>query len=297
MASQESQLIRQLLRQAMLTMTGEFDIQAARRGLDSFAAYSPPAPDIKVEKVMVGEIPAEWITAPNAAVDRAMLYLHGGAYIMGSLTSHRDLASKLSRATGTQVLLLDYRLAPEHSFPAPLEDALFAYRWLISSGFAAEKIVIGGDSAGGGLTLATLLSLRDAGEALPLAAILLSAWTDLEGTGESMESRKDVDPWLAPQLVRLAPALYISDMDRRNPLVSPIYGDLSGLPPMIVQVGNDEILLDDSIRLVDRARAAGVEVEVKIFDEMWHVFQCFPIPEAKAAIEEIGKFVVRQFEK
>jgi monoterpene epsilon-lactone hydrolase len=190
-------------------------------------------------------IPAEWVIAPNAVEGRVFLYLHGGAYIMGSLNTHRHLAAKLSRSTATKVLLIDYRLTPENPFPAALEDAVKSYRWLVSSGISPEQIVIGGDSAGGGLTLATLLSLRDDGDALPASVVLLSPWTDLEGTGESMESWKEVDPWLSSEATRAIPAMYIHELDPRNPLVSPIYADLGGLPPMLVHVGNDEILLDD----------------------------------------------------
>lgn len=242
-------------------------------------------------------IPAEWVIAPNAVEGRVFLSLLGGAYIMGSLNTHRHLAAKLSRSTATKVLLIDYRLAPENPFPAALEDAVKSYRWLVSSGISPEQIVIGGDSAGGGLTLATLLSLRDDGDALPASVVLLSPWTDLEGTGESMESRKEVDPWLSPEATRAIPAMYIHELDPRNPLVSLIYADLGGLPPMLVHVGNDEILLDDSFRLVERARAAGVDVSFKVWNDMWHVFQTFEIPEARQAIEEIGDYVVQKLEK
>lgn len=242
-------------------------------------------------------IPAEWVIAPNAVEGRVFLSLLGGAYIMGSLNTHIHLAAKLSRSTATKVLLIDYRLAPENPFPAALEDAVKSYRWLVSSGISPEQIVIGGDSAGGGLTLATLLSLRDDGDALPASVVLLSPWTDLEGTGESMESRKEVHPWLSPEATRAIPVMYIHELDPRNPLVSPIYADLVGLPPMLVHVGNDEILLDDSFRLVERARAAGVDVSFKVWNDMWHVFQTFEIPKARQAIEEIGDYVVQKLEK
>lgn len=291
MASQESLIVRQFLKEFSKNSSRELNLEVARQGLEALFAQYPIPPDVAIEKTTIENIPAEWVVAPNAVRNRVFLYLHGGAYIMGSLNTHRDLAAKLSRSTSTSVLVIDYRLAPEHPFPAALEDALIAYRWLLANGFDPEQIVIGGDSAGGGLTLSTLLSLRDAGDPLPGGAVLLSPWTDLAGTGESMESRREVDPWLSPDSSRVVPSLYIGSLDRRNPIVSPLYADLTGLPPMLVHVGNDEILLDDSVRLVENGRGVGVDMQLKIWDDMWHVFQSFQIPEAKQAIDEIGQYV------
>ena len=296
MASQESLLVRQYLQMSKANQSPEANIETARQGLEALSALTPVAQDIIVEKVEIEGIAAEWVTAPNAVEDRVFLYLHGGAYIMGSCNTHRYLASKLSRSTAARVLVPEYRLAPEHPFPAAIEDAVSVYRWLLNSGVSSKNIVIGGDSAGGGLTLATLLSLKDAGDPLPALAVLLSPWTDMEGTGESMVTRAEVDPWLSPDATRLTPALYIRDLDPRHPLVSPIYADLTGLPSLLVHVGNDEILLSDAARLVDRARAAGVEVSFKVWDDMWHVFQTFAIPEGQQAIDEIGEFVTKHFE-
>ncbi|MBV7506599.1 alpha/beta hydrolase [Bacillus sp. sid0103] len=296
MASQESLQVRQYLMSSKANQTAGFDIETARKGLEALSALTPVAQDIIVEKTSIEGISAEWVMAPNAVEDRVFLYLHGGAYIMGSCNTHRYLASKLSRSTAARVLVPEYRLAPENPFPAAIEDAIKVYRWLISSGITPDKIIIGGDSAGGGLTLATLLSLKEENEALPALAVLLSPWTDMEGTGESMETRAYVDPWLSPDASRATPALYIRDLDPRHPLVSPIYADLSGLPSMLVHVGNDEILLSDSARLVDRARSAGVEVTFKVWDEMWHVFQTFAIPEGQQAIDEIGDFVQKNLD-
>jgi epsilon-lactone hydrolase len=291
MPSQESIMIRQMLKASMAAQKPNSSIEEVRKGLEMLASFNPLAPDVKVEKLTVAGMPAEWVSAPNATNDKVFLYLHGGAYIMGSCNTHRDLASKISRSSGCRVLVVEYRLAPENQYPAAVEDALSAYQWLLSSGVAPEQLVVGGDSAGGGLTLALLLSLKEAGEALPQAAVLLSPWTDMEGTGTSMETRAEVDPWLNPEQSRQAPLLYIGTLDRRHPHVSPIFGDLEGLPPLLVHVGNDEILLDDSVRLVDRAREAGVDVTFKIWEDMWHVFQQFKMPEAAQAIDEIGQFV------
>ncbi|MBS4211209.1 alpha/beta hydrolase [Neobacillus rhizophilus] len=294
MVSSESLMIRQMLKASLTNQLAEFNLEATRNGLEALSALTPVAPDINVEKKTIEGIPAEWVTAPNAEEDRVFLYLHGGAYIMGSCNTHRYLASKLSRSTRARVLVPEYRLAPENPYPAAVEDALKVYRWLVDSGVSPEKIIIGGDSAGGGLTMSTLLALREAGDKLPALTVLLSPWTDLEGTGESMETRRGIDPWLNPDQSRLVPALYIRDLDPRDPHVSPIYADLTGLPPMLVHAGNDEILLDDSIRLVDRALAAGVDVSLKIWDDMWHVFQTFNIPEGQQDIDEIGEFVVKR---
>lgn len=291
MPSQESIVVRQYLKAFTANQSAGFDLEASRNGLEMLSSLTPLAPDVNVEKIMIDGIPAEWVCAPNAAQDRVFLYLHGGAYIMGSCNTHRSLAAKLSRTTAARVLVPEYRLAPENPFPAAMEDALNCYRWLISTGYNPEQIIIGGDSAGGGLTMSTLLSLKDAGDTLPALVVLLSPWTDLAGTGESMETRAESDPWLSPDAARATPMLYIRDMDPRSPIVSSIYADLEGLPPMIVHVGNDEILLSDSARLVDCAREAGVEVNFKVWDDMWHVFQTFAIPEANQSIEEIGVFV------
>lgn len=295
MPSAESQAVRQMLTQLRAKAeSGEpASIEQQRRDLDAMSNLSPVAEDVSVEQTTIAGRPAEWLSAPGAMADRVFLYLHGGAYYMGSCTSHRDLAARLSRACGMRALVVEYRLAPEHPYPAAIEDAVAAYRALVDSGYAPSQIVIGGDSAGGGLTVATLLSLRDAGDVLPRAAVLLSPWTDLEGTGESMETRSAHDPWLSAEGVRAITGLYIGDLDPRTPLVSPIYADLHGLPPTLVHVGHDEVLLDDSRRLVDRLQVAGVDVTFKIWEGMWHVFQSFAsqVPEGRQAIDEIGDFV------
>lgn len=294
MPSQESIAVRQYLKAFTANQSVGFDLEASRKGLEMLSSFTPIPSDVNVEKTDIEGIPAEWVAVPNAAQDRVFLYLHGGAYIMGSCNTHRSLAAKLSRSTAARVLVPEYRLAPENPFPAAMEDALLCYRWLISSGYKPEQIIIGGDSAGGGLTMSTLLSLKEAGDALPALVVLLSPWTDLTGTGESMETRAEADPWLSPEAARATPVLYIRDMDPRSPIVSSIYADLTGLPPMIVHVGNDEILLSDAARLVDRARESGVEVTFKVWDDMWHVFQTFEIPEANQSIEEIGVLITNK---
>ena len=268
------------------------DPVAARAGLEALTTMAPVPEDIACEKVSAGGVPAEWVTAPGAG-DRGVLYLHGGGYVIGSINSHRDLAARISRAAGARILVLDYRLGPEHPFPAAVDDALAAYRWLLAEGHAPHNIAIGGDSAGGGLTLATLVALRDAKEKLPAAGICLSPWTDLAGTGESLRTKADADPMVQWSRLAQYAAAYLGKQDPRVPRASPLYADLRGLPPLHIQVGTAETLLDDATRVAERAKAAGVDVTYEEWDDMIHVFQAFAalLPEGQQAIEKIGVFV------
>ena len=245
------------------------------------------------EPVDAGGVTAEWITAPDARTDRVVVYLHGGGYIMGSVNSHRDMCERLSREARARVLALDYRLAPEHPFPAALEDSIAAYRWLLQEGIKPQHIAIGGDSAGGGLTFATLVSLRDAGDPLPACAIPLSPWVEFEGTGDSITSRADIDPMVRQDLDLKMAKAYLDGGDLRNPLAAPIYADLDGLPPLLIQVGEREILFDDSSRMADKAARAGVDVPLREWKGQTHVWQIFAsrLDEGQAAIEELGAFV------
>lgn len=242
--------------------------------------------------VAAAGIPAEWIDAPGAAQDRAVLYLHGGGYVAGSIDSHRNLTGHLAQAMGVRVLALDYRLAPEHPHPAPVEDAVAAYRWLLDQGLSASRLMVAGDSAGGGLTLATLLSLKDQGVALPATAVGISAWVDAEGTGESMKTRADADPMISPDSLAEIAAAFLGDADPRDPLASPLHGDLSGLPPLLLQVGDAEVLLDDSVRFAAKAEAAGVDVTLEIWPEMVHVWHASAgyVPESDRAIARIAEY-------
>ncbi len=233
------------------------------------------------------------VSTPAANPARVILYLHGGGYVMGSINTHRELGQRLSRAAAARVLLIDYRLAPEHPHPAAVEDATRAYRWLLSRGVSPSRLVVAGDSAGGGLTVATLLAARDSGLPLPAAGVCLSPWVDLEGVGESMTTKAAADPLVQRDGLRRMGALYLNGQDPRTPLASPLYADLSGLPPLLIQVGTAEALLDDSTRLAERAREAGVEVDLEPWDDMIHVWQAFAavLPEGQQAIERIGQFI------
>jgi len=260
----------------------------------AFEEMAPTAPvDITSQKVNAGGVDAEWVSAPGAASDRVVLYLHGGGYLLGSVNTHRDLMGRVSRAARARVLGLNYRLAPENPFPAAVDDALAGYRWLLAQGIKPSRIAVAGDSAGGGLVVAALVAIRDAGLQAPAAAVCLSPWVDLEGIGESMKTRAKADPIVQREgLVGMAQA-YLQGKDPRTPLAAPLYADLKGLPPLLIQVGDAETLLDDSTRLADRARAAGVQVKLEVWPEMIHVWQLFAgfLPEGEQAIDGIGKFI------
>ena len=237
--------------------------------------------------------PAEWVTAQEAASDAALLYLHGGGYVIGSPETHRELASRMSLATGCRVLLLDYRLAPENPYPAAVEDAAIAYSYLLSQGFEPSRLAVAGDSAGGGLTVATLVSIRDSGLPLPSCAVCISPWVDLEGLGESMMTKRSVDPMISREgLIDYATA-YLNGTNPQSPLAAPLYANLRNLPPLLIQVGTRETLLDDSVRLAERARLAGGQVQLEQWEDMIHIWPLFApmLPEGQRAIDHIGEFV------
>ncbi len=274
------------------------DIETSRRHWNSFGRLLMPALGVRSETAELGGIPSEWLTPNGAAQTPVLLYLHGGAYVVGSPDTHRQMVSHIARAAGIRAVMPDYRLAPENPFPAAIEDAVAVYRDLLGSGYEPANIVVAGDSAGGGLTMALLLSLRDAGDPLPATACLLSPWLDLAATGETMESHNDIDPWFSAEYVPHVTRHYCDDSELTNPLVSPVYADVAGLPPICIQVGSDEILLSDSTRLADKFEAAGIDVDLEIWDDMWHVFQAFVgvMPESRRAIEKLGSHIKSRFD-
>lgn len=295
MASPALEMILQQLRSRPAD-AAPVSIEETRRGFDAMMAMFPVAADIERTSVSAGGVPAEWIAAPNASPDRAILYLHGGGYVIGSIASHREMVSRLSRAASARVLAIDYRLVPEHPFPAAVDDATAAYRWLLAQGFDPSQLAVAGDSAGGGLTVAALVALRDAGDPLPAAAVCMSPWVDLEGLGDSMTANAATDPMVQKDgLVRWAGA-YLAGAHPRSPLAAPLHADLSGLSPLLIQVSTAETLYDDSTRLAERARSAGVAVTVDPWDEMIHVWQIFAavLPEGQQAIERAGAFVAER---
>ncbi len=268
-------------------------IQEQRASFEASMGMMPTPPNTKVTPVKVDGIPAEWVEASGARADHAILYLHGGGYVIGSPVTHRSLAGKLSETSKARVLVIDYRMAPENPFPAAVEDAVKAWRWLLAQGLSASKLAISGDSAGGGLTLAASVALRDAKVALPKAVAMLSPWTDLTGNSETMTTRADKDPMVQKAGLMAMGALYLNGKDAKTPLASPLFADLRGLPPMLIQVGDHETLLDDSRTLEKNAKAAGVDVTLEVWDEMIHVWQLFHpvLPEGVKALERIGEYL------
>jgi monoterpene epsilon-lactone hydrolase len=277
----------------------------SKRGVDLAkvrAATAKPAAPMRVpagwriRPAPTGPLKGEWIEREAGAdLGRTLLYFHGGGYFFCSPETHRPITVTLAKAAEVRVFSLDYRLAPEHRFPAAIEDAVAAYRQLRADGIPAGRIVIGGDSAGGGLALATLLSLRDAGDALPAGAILFSPWTDLAGTGATLVSNDKSDVMFHGASLVQSAQYYLGTTSPKDPLASPFYADLSGLPPLFVQASGSEVLLADSTRLVDKARAAGVAVEFEIWPKLPHVWQIFApfLPEARAALTKTGDFIGR----
>jgi len=269
------------------------NVVSARKRLDFFAGMVPRAAGVAVRKDSIAGLHAEWLTPDGAAENRLLLYWHGGGYVMGSCRSHRPFVSQLAREAGIRALLPEYRLAPEHPFPAAIEDAVGVYRSLLEQGHEPANIAVAGDSAGGGISVAMLLSLRDAGDPLPGAMVLLSPLLDLSAQGDSMLTRVGQDPWFSPDVVLQVARHYRGDADPMNPLVSPVFADASGLPPTLIQVGNDEILLSDSERFAENMRASGGQVDIDVWPGMWHVWQMFIglMPESRRAVERLGRFI------
>jgi monoterpene epsilon-lactone hydrolase len=281
------------LRQKLLSRERSDDYRQRRRDFDAAFSQYGIARDVTVEPVNANGVRAEWTSTPADDRDAALLYVHGGGYVIGSLDSHRHLVSEAGRAAKTWALALDYRLAPEHPFPAAVEDAVSGYRYLLSRGIRPRRIAIAGDSAGGGLVVAAMLAIRDAGLAQPACGWCISPWVDMEGIGETMSTKEAADPMVQRAPLLDMAKLYLGGADPRSPLAAPIYADLTGLAPLLIQVGAAETLLDDAIRLAKVAGAADVRVDLQVWPEMVHVWHIFH-PELKAgrrAIEEGGAFV------
>ena len=275
------------------------DMPRFREEVERFAAVSEEttAVSAKVSKVDAAGRPCEWVRAEGCRSDLRMLYIHGGGWMAGTIEGYRPLASRISKAAGCSVLTVDYRLAPEHRFPAGLEDCVAVYKWMVENGpegkAPASHTFIAGDSAGGNLTFAALLMLRDEGAALPDGAIAISAATDFTASGESTKTRKAVDPIIDAGRIASTGKGYFGDKDPKDPLLSPLFGDLEGLPPLLIQVGDAETLLDDSVRIARKAKDAGVDTTLEVWPEMPHVWHVFAplLPQAEAAIARIGAFV------
>jgi acetyl esterase/lipase len=300
MPSLQSRIVRLYLNYLKATTDWNDPPEKLRQATDAGARLVAFPKSVQSNRVAVEHITAEWLIPPQPTSGAVILYLHGGGYATGSIKSHRAFVARIAAAGKLRALLIEYRLAPEHPFPAALQDSLCAYDWLRDNNY--ERIIIVGDSAGGGLALSTLISLRDQHKPMPVGLVCISPLVDLEGTGESLISNARRDPWLTVEAESIL-RHYIGDHDPRDPLISPLYADLSGLPPMLIHVGQDEIMLSDSTRLAEKAKQAGVAVEItkqagvaveiKIWSGMWHVFPYFApfVPEASQAIAEIGAFI------
>jgi acetyl esterase/lipase len=261
------------------------------------AEVTKPAPDIAFGAVTANGVSGEIGRAPASRADRTILYFHGGGYVIGSLPSHRGMVSALGQSAGARTLAVDYRLAPEHPYPAAIDDAVAAYRWLLESGAAPSSIALAGDSAGGGLAIACLLRARDEGLPMPAALSLFSPFADLSASSPTVQEKAVEDVLVSPAIIHGMAAAYLGGRDAKDPYASPIYGDLRGLPPMFIQVGSAECLLDDSLRLARTAGAAGVAVELKIWPKLPHVWQLFAslLEEGRQSLTEAGAFLARHF--
>jgi len=291
MAGPEIVKLKRILREKAVPPGVDIPLEQRRKGMEKVAFKV--AGDIGVEAVTVAGRAAEWITAPGSQTGRAILYLHGGGYVMGSLTTHRALVGEISRAAQAAALLVDYRLAPEAPFPAAVEDGVASYRWLLDQGFMPKNLAIAGDSAGGGLAVATLISARDQGLPMPKAAVPISPWSDMTCSNESYKTRAEADPLVGSGSIGDMANLYLQGKDPKHPYASPNFASLKSLPPLLIHVGRDEVLLDDSIKLDQKAKTDGVNSTLEIWEDMIHVWHAFHpmLPEGKQAIERVGAFL------
>src|SRR4030081_2132243 len=273
------------------------DVPTLRASLNELMARIPPPDDVRQGPTTIGGVSAIEVTAAGADADAVILYFHGGVYVIGSAATSVPLVAELARRTGARVITLDYRLAPEHPYPAAVDDARDAYRGLLEQGVDPGQIALAGESAGGGLAVATLLALRDAGTPLPSCAFVMSPYADLTLSGDTILDKQAVDPILTPDGLRLRVPDYVAGADASDPHISPVFGDFSGLPPLLIQVGSHEILLSDAVRLAARAATADVAITLEVTPGVPHVFQGFAavLDEGDAALDRASAFLKTQF--
>jgi monoterpene epsilon-lactone hydrolase len=298
MASPQADAIKALIKQFQAqVLGGKPTLESMRAGGEGMAHMTAEPAGVEYTAVDAGGVAGQWVDMPGVDKRRVLFYVHGGGYVICSSNSHRKLVGHLAAAAGCRGLAIDYRLAPEHPHPTPVNDALASYRWLLAQGFDHNAIAISGDSAGGGLTMATLVAIRDAGLPAPCAGVALSPWVDLEGTGESVRTKASVDLLIHGEGLKMMAAMFLAGQDPRTPLAAPLYADVSKLPAVYIQVGGDEVLLDDSTRLATVLAAAGNAVRLDVFPEMQHVFQINAgnLPEADDAVARIGAFLQTRF--
>jgi len=291
MSKEQKLALDGVLRQAGLDL--QADVPTLRAGFNAVMAQIPVPGDVRQSPTTIGGVDAIEVTAPGADADDVILYFHGGVYVIGTAAATVPMVGDLSRRTGTRVITLDYRLAPEHPYPAAVDDARDAYQGLLEQGVDPGQIALAGESAGGGLAVATLVALRDAGTPLPSCAFAMSPYADLTLSGDSIASREAVDRTLTPAGLRLRVPDYVAGADAADPLISPVFADLTGLPPLLIQVGSNEILLSDALRLAERAAMADVTVTLDVTDGVPHVFQAFAtmLDEADAALDRASAFL------
>lgn len=295
MISWQARTIKSLLhiKRHLSPQDNPLDIGTGRGNLDAAGEVFRPIIQIDHIGVLANGVPAEWVIPAGTGSERVILYLHGGAYNAGSTRSHRALAANIAYAAHARALTIDYRLAPEHPYPAALVDAFTAYKWLLERGTSPEQIIITGDSAGGGLTIALLVALIERKQPMPAAAVVLSPWTDLSTSGESWQENVKADYLIHGSKLKEAARIYLKDRDPQTPLASPIHANLKGLPPLLIHVGSEEVLLSDSLRLAENAQLSGVDVTLEVWEGMQHVwhFAANFVPEARQAIAKIGEFI------
>jgi epsilon-lactone hydrolase len=295
MSKQQQIDLDALLRKAPLDNAA--DVPTIRAAFEEVMRHVPVAPDVRTTPIAIGGIGALEVTIDGTDWADVILYFHGGVYVIGSAEATVPLVSDLARRTGTKVISVDYRLAPEHPYPAALQDARAAYEGLLQQGVDPGQIALAGESAGAGLAVATLLALRDAGAPLPSSAYLMSPYADLTLAGESLVDKEALDPILSPDGLKRRLSDYVGDADAADPYISPVLGDLAGLPPMLIQVGSHEILLSDAIRLAGRAATADVAVTLDVVPGVPHVFQAYAavLDEGNAALDRAATFVMANF--
>ena len=289
--------VRQLLAENPIIQPNA-TLEQMRAGMDAMGKATPALPNVTTTQVDADGVDAYWVNANPQRSGPVVLYFHGGGYVMGSALSHRALIERLAVAVKGRVLAINYRLAPEHPFPAACDDALSSYQWLLKQGIAPQHIALAGDSAGGGLTIAALVAIRDAGEPLPACATAISPWVDMEGLGASMITKAAEDPMVQKAALAMIAPLYLNGANPRTPLAAPLYADLSGLPPVLIQVGSAETLLDDATRVATAVEQAGGRVTLQVWDEMIHVWHLFApiLNKGQEAIEGLAMFMQQHFE-
>ncbi|NTW71201.1 MAG: alpha/beta hydrolase [Eubacteriaceae bacterium] len=296
MSSWQSKLIEKLLRKYNLNADNQVvGIKKKRKIQERNARILNLIPGGEFIDVRIGDIKGQIIEGEEFVPGRIILYLHGGAYCTGTVKSYRILARKIADTCRAELLIINYRLAPEHPFPGAIQDSVKAFKWLIEKGYKSEAIFLVGDSAGGGLALSTCVKLKAEGISLPAGIVCMSPWTDLTLSGKSIKTRAKRDPLLNPDIIKRCSGYYCKNEDPENPLISPVYADLTGLPKTMIQIGTEEILYDDSIQMAKALKNCHVDVSLEIYKGMFHVWQFFYylIPEARRAVGQIGVFVER----